>query len=644
MASVFLSYSREDQTKARALATALEGLGHSVWWDGRLQGGSRFSHEIEEALKRSDAVLVLWSRASVKSAWVTDEAAEGRDSGRLVPVVIDNCKPPLGFRQYQAIDLSGWKGGTSDSTIEQVHQAIAAKTGASPEEGPSITRSRLSVYRRFSVAATGLAIVVAAALIYWLASQTLQSDAEAYRLRLGSFSAISQDVPQSVPDSLREELLTALGTDSALVVTTNQQSAQLDAGFVLNASVRKVDNLLRFTVNVTNEQTGASLWSETLDRTAAPSIAPRQVAVAVSQVLRCSLGGAGQHGKSMAHGTLSLYFSFCEEYWAGTMGREENPTRALDLARRLTTVAPDFSRAWSGLAQVALWAIRGNQLVDPKTLRAEARRAAERALELDGENSQAYQVLAGLQPPFAYAAREKLHLKSISVRPSECGCEYVGYGEFLGRVGRNSEAVDAFKRAHDMIPLSAGVNIGWAEALFVAGRHDEARQVADGMLKFWPDSSHHRDKLVRTAFWTDGNDEVGAMLSDQRIRVSKREREALINALRALEDGSAAAKVSASKALKKIAEQGSSNGPLIITALAALGADQEALSLAESRIESNGPAALSALFEPSFAGARRTPKFEQIAGRFGLISYWRKSRHLPDFCKHATPPSVCARL
>ena len=41
-----------------------------------------------QALQNADAVVVLWSEASIQSAWVQDEAAEGRDSGRLVPVII----------------------------------------------------------------------------------------------------------------------------------------------------------------------------------------------------------------------------------------------------------------------------------------------------------------------------------------------------------------------------------------------------------------------------------------------------------------------------------------------------------------------------------------------------------------------------
>lgn len=109
MAKVFLSYDREDSGKARSIAEALEEAGHSVWWDRHIRGGSQFTKEIEEALAKAEAVVVLWSVHSVDSAWVRDEAAAGRDTGRLVPARIDRTQPPLGFRQYQTIDLSSWQ-------------------------------------------------------------------------------------------------------------------------------------------------------------------------------------------------------------------------------------------------------------------------------------------------------------------------------------------------------------------------------------------------------------------------------------------------------------------------------------------------------------------------------------------------------
>lgn len=99
MASIFLSYARDDAAKAARVAQALESAGHRVWWDKHIGAGSRFGAEIEEALTAADRVVVLWSKASVRSAWVLDEAAAGRDSGRLLPVLIEKVDPPLGFRQ-----------------------------------------------------------------------------------------------------------------------------------------------------------------------------------------------------------------------------------------------------------------------------------------------------------------------------------------------------------------------------------------------------------------------------------------------------------------------------------------------------------------------------------------------------------------
>lgn len=644
MASVFLSYSREDVAKAQAVATALERLGHSVWWDRQVHGGSRFSKEIERALKRSDAVLVLWSRASIESAWVQDEAAEGRDSDRLVAALIDDCKPPLGFRQYQAVDLSAWKGRANAPAINMVHQAILAKGGVEGEPGqkppPPIPRRTL---RTLGIALASLAVVALCVFAYWLASPAAPKGGEALSLRLGSFETIAGGVQPSVADTLREELLNALGTD-AILVSTAEKPASAE-GFALNATVRKVEDQLRFTVHVVNEGTGASVWSETLDRGAEPpDLAPRQVAVSISQVLRCGLGGAGRYGRPMPDETLSLYFNFCEEYWSDTLGKEGSPSRALDLARRVVAAAPDFSRGWSGLGLVAIWSSREGRLTDAEALRSEARKAAERALELDDENSQGYEVLAILQPPFAFAEREKLHVKSVTVRPGECGCEYVGYGDFLSRVGRNGDAVDALKRAHDMIPLSADVNSGWADALFVAGRADEAREVVAKLLELWPENSDLREILVRSALWTGTYGDAEKLLGDPRTPVSGKERSALRKAFQALRSGSAEAKAGAVAALIQLDGEGQQASPLVVTALAALGAGDQALALTARRIESDGPRALAVLFEPPLEQARHSPMFAQIAQKFGLVDYWRQSKQKPDFCEAARPPQLCARL
>ena len=644
MANVFLSYARDDLAKAELVTAALERLGHSVWWDRRVQGGSRFSLEIEQALKSADVVLVLWSRTSVQSAWVTDEAAEGRDSGRLVPVVIDDSKPPLGFRQFQSIDLSGWKGRANAPAITMLHEAIVARSGpAEHAVAPPKPIKAGRDFRRWGIALGSLSVLALASLLYWLNGPASQQDPGALRLQLGRFEVLSQDVPQKVPLTLREEILGALATDAVIIASTDQQTTGSDPGYGLTASIGRTGDLLRFTVHVANKRTGATVWTETLERPAAlTDIAPRQVAVALSQVLRCGLGGVARYPHAMPDATLSIFFNYCEEYWADTMGKQMNPTRSLDLAHRVTEAAPDFSRGWSALATSAAWVGRENGLSE--ALRKEAVQAAERAIKLDQENSEAYSALAGLEPQFAFAAREKLYLKSIGVRPSDCGCEYVGFGGMLSRVGRNADAAAAYRRAHDMIPLSADVNANWAEALFVLGRTGEAREAANSALELWPDHSGIRELLVRSAIWTGRYDEALKLLADPKTPISEPERLALGIGLKALKSGGTASKQGAIQALQKLAVEGSTQGPLVIALLAALGAEQQALTLAAVHIQRDGPSALSVLFQPPLAAARTTPQFTQLAERFGLVSYWRQSGHLPDFCKERSPSQLCARL
>lgn len=150
MARVFLSYARNDVERAKPLAGALERAGHAVWWDRHIEGGSDYSREIDAALKRADAIVVLWSSSSIDSAWVRDEAAAGRDTGRLVPVLVEDVEPPLGFRQYQAIDLSRWKGRGQSGELKKLKAAIAAKgsRAAAPEATPAAPIQEAAAQRK----------------------------------------------------------------------------------------------------------------------------------------------------------------------------------------------------------------------------------------------------------------------------------------------------------------------------------------------------------------------------------------------------------------------------------------------------------------------------------------------------------------
>jgi hypothetical protein len=110
MSDIFISYASEDKEKAGLLAKVFEQQGWSVWWDRDIPAGRAFDEVIEEALDAAKCVFVLWSKASVKSDWVKEEASEGNRRKILVPALIEDVNIPLGFKRIQAIRLVNWKG------------------------------------------------------------------------------------------------------------------------------------------------------------------------------------------------------------------------------------------------------------------------------------------------------------------------------------------------------------------------------------------------------------------------------------------------------------------------------------------------------------------------------------------------------
>ena len=153
MRDIFISYAREDQAKVELLARALVAHGWTVFWDRTIPAGKTWRDVIGQQLDTARCVVVVWSKSSVVSEWVIEEADAGKERGVLVPVLIDQIRAPLGFRSVQAADLSVWDGTPAASSFEQLLSDISgilasqgsaersgnlvapeAHAGASPEE------------------------------------------------------------------------------------------------------------------------------------------------------------------------------------------------------------------------------------------------------------------------------------------------------------------------------------------------------------------------------------------------------------------------------------------------------------------------------------------------------------------------------
>ena len=125
MADIFISYERSDYAKAQKIAEALGQHGWSVWWDRMLLAGDHFDKTIQQALHAAKCVIVLWSKTSISSDWVKDEAFEGAKRGILVPVLIDDVEIPFGLRQIHAARLTNWVASSLPPEFREVLNSVA---------------------------------------------------------------------------------------------------------------------------------------------------------------------------------------------------------------------------------------------------------------------------------------------------------------------------------------------------------------------------------------------------------------------------------------------------------------------------------------------------------------------------------------
>lgn len=636
MARVFLSYAREDAARVAPIARALEAAGHNVWWDQRIGGGEQFAHAIEKALDSAEVVVAVWTEAAGRSPWVRDEAAAGRDRGILVPVCFDSCVPPLGFRQFQAIDLGGWNGKAKSKALEPLKRAVEAKAAGADEDAiprASTVQGAARLQKRWAAVAALLAIVALGALLVPRIGAWAGTDSVAPKVELGAFAASSAGMSQG----LRDEITAAFGAENAVAVTTAGTRERGNAPFLLDGSIRQIGDALRFTVNLRDQGSGTVLWSRAFDRAAADPLATRQVGVAASQVVRCGLWGAAAYPKRMPDEALALYLQLCNEQWGGSPDEE----RILDAARKVTVALPDFSFGWSALALAAVPLSQSGDL-EAAALRAEALAAARKASALDDLNPEGYMAEAGLLPIARFAEREALLKKAISVRPTECGCERMAYGDFLTSVGRLEEAVDQYERAQAMMPLAPFTNVRLAHSLHLVGRHSDAAAIVDQMLKVWPDAVTLRLVKLKSALWTGSYDKALAMLKQQGLHLSEAESEALGATFEALRSGNPAARASALAGLEALASDPRRNDRLVIAALAALGEHAAAIDAAQRLIRARGHMAADVLFEPNLARASGSPDYARLVGGLGLAGYWRSTRSLPDICRGSASPAYCA--
>lgn len=630
MAKLFLSYSRKNEVRARRFTAWLESEGHDVWRDeDDIGGGASFSSEIENALKESDAVLVLWSADSIKSAWVCDEAGYGRDAGKLIPFSMDGIEPPLGFRQFQSVDLSRWKGQREPPNADRIRRAferIVKLKQATPAPLPAASRWPKAALRTHLLAGS-LALAAAAilAIILW---PRWSSDQQVAISVLPSRQSPDQAMAADYANVVATDMAAFLPRrfDRATVIGPADAVAQKSA-YRMQISTDPHAAGVDLNITLSDEEGHTTLWSQNWSLADASSADLKaEVSTTASKAALCLTDAKGGR-RSLSQPALGLYLSGC----TGLGGTNLSNADFVTIFERVTKMAPDFAPGWGYLALSRSWVAQSLQDSSPAAHAAavqSTRDAIATARKLNPSNAMTYDAEYHLISKDTFRALQVLE-EGAKMDPDDGRIQMHLSDEFLS-VGRMSDSVEAARRGVELEPLAPYTRSQYILALVYSGEFSKAKADIAEARKKWPN-----DPAIEYAEFSFqyryGDARAALEMLPRIINSSDADMAPYRKVIAARLDPTPALIDSALAALN-----GQSSSPTVrkelFLALGNFGRVGEVYRLVEDpAFQPFVPR--EALFRPDFAAVRADPRFMQVAARLGLVRYWQQTGYWPDFCK-----------
>lgn len=456
MSDVFVSYARSTEPQAKQIAQALRAQGFSVWRDDEIPAHKPYAEVIEERLRASNAVLVVWSADAAKSQWVRAEADAARELGTLIQVTVDGTLPPLPFNQIQCALVECSSRGVTGNGWDKLAGSVAALVKGEHVPAPSAEAAPKSRANAICV----------------LPFVNMSGDAE----------------QEYFSDGISEDITTDLSKISALDVTARntaftfkgssvdvlEVARKLNVSHILEGSVRKSGTRLRISAQLIDGRTGNHVWAERYDRELTnifeiqDEISQAIVGALKVKLLPTERKAIEQRGTSSAE-AYNLYL-MARKYWvSGNYGDVRREQRTIRLCQRAVELDPGYAQAWAliALAQVSMqyyFDVPCDNALD----------AAERALAIDPTIAEAYAVKARVlaeREDFAEAESELSKALELGPDSWEVNREAarIAYGQ-----RKIDEAIHHYEKA---VSLSDSDYHSWAMLLTLYQAQDDRQAV-----------------------------------------------------------------------------------------------------------------------------------------------------------------------
>ena len=291
-------------------------------------------------------------------------------------------------------------------------------------------------------------------------------------------------------DGMTEELITALSSVAGLTVIARTSVMQyknapkriaeigreLNAGTLIEGSVRKAANKVRIAVQLINAKDEGHLWAQNYDEQLDDVfMIQSEVAQKVAEALKVRLLDADrrkiERGPTQNVEAYTLYLKGMF-YW-----NKRSPDalrQATEFFEQAVALDPTFALGYAGIAQ-AYQVMAANYLADPAVYYPKAKEYALRALSLDDDLAEAHTVLAAVFHNYErdWAKSEAEFIRAIESNPNDATA-HQWHGLLLGWAGRDEEGMKEMKKALELNPLSLIINTNIGDFLYYEKKFDEA--------------------------------------------------------------------------------------------------------------------------------------------------------------------------
>ncbi|HYB75726.1 MAG TPA: adenylate/guanylate cyclase domain-containing protein, partial [Nitrososphaerales archaeon] len=354
------------------------------------------------------------------------------------------------------------------------------------------------------------------------------------RLAVLPFVNISPDPnDEYFADGLTEELISKLSEIKGLKVIARtsvmnykkkeksvlQIGRELEAGSIIEGSVRKAGSKIRVTVQLIDSRTEEHLWATNYDKELDDIFAIQSdIASRVASSVSAGILPAASKGETKDIEAYTLYIKGMQYFHEGS---EPSLRDAVDLLKKAIAKDPGYAKAHSALAIVWLrLATGGYENFDVAENQAEP--LAKRALELDPDSGEAHAAMASVGnvlDKFELARAEAKSAVRINPNLSEA---HLAIGIDLASSGRLEDALVSMERAYELDPLAVHVADILCRTARVAGKVGRSFEILDRMNELSPNNPRIISGLVESHMVTQDFDSAQKLL-DEGLRISPRE-------------------------------------------------------------------------------------------------------------------------